>query len=188
MYRIKQRNLKKSNKINILLKQEQKLFHTGDLALLWGIVNKNTLYTTIARYVKKGILLAIHKGFYSVVPLDELDPLLIGLRYLHRYAYVSTETVLVKQGIILQDIPYITLVSEQSQRFTLNGRLYLCRQMKPEFLYQTIGIERQGAMLVASQERAVADLFYFNRHYHLDGKDLIDWQKVKNLEKTIGYL
>ena len=38
-------------KIDVLLKQDQKVFHTQDLALLWGIINKNTLYTTIKRYL-----------------------------------------------------------------------------------------------------------------------------------------
>ena len=37
----------KKNKLNILLKHPQNLFHTKDLALLWGIKNTNTLYTTI---------------------------------------------------------------------------------------------------------------------------------------------
>lgn len=34
-------------RIDKLLKANQKLFHTKDIYLLWGITNKNTLYTTI---------------------------------------------------------------------------------------------------------------------------------------------
>ena len=78
------------NKVNILLKQNRLVFHTTDLGLLWKIDNKNTLLTTIKRYVKKGILIRIHKGLYTTKPVDELDPYEVGVAYVHQYAYVST--------------------------------------------------------------------------------------------------
>jgi len=42
-------------RINELIKLDRKIFHSNDLAIAWGISNKNTLYTTIKRYVQKGI-------------------------------------------------------------------------------------------------------------------------------------
>ena len=59
-------------KINKLLQAPTKLFHTQDLALLWGISNRNTLYTQIKRYVQKSILHPIHKGFYATVNPDRI--------------------------------------------------------------------------------------------------------------------
>ena len=87
-------------RIDTLLKLKEKLFHTNDLALLWGITNKNTLYTTIKRYLQKGILIPVHKGFYSTVPIDQLDPFKLAIGYLHRFTYISCETVLIQEGII----------------------------------------------------------------------------------------
>lgn len=58
-----------TNKLNLLLRSSQNLFHTQDLALLWAVENRNTLYTTIKRYVKKGTLIKITKGLYSKKPL-----------------------------------------------------------------------------------------------------------------------
>lgn len=180
MYRI---NRSKPEKINSLLKQERKLFHTQDLALIWNINNKNTLYTTIKRYIKNGVLIPIHKGFYSVVELNKIDPVELGTGYLHQYAYLSTESVLVEHGIIAQDIPYFTLVSGISKKFDLGKNSYLVRQMQEKFLYQDSGIQNKKASL----ERAVADLLYFNPKYHLDGRKLIDWDKVHFIQKEVGF-
>jgi len=174
-------------KINILLKQKQKLFHTNDLALLWKINNPNTLYTTIKRYVKKGVLIRIHKGFYSVLPLKNIDPIKLGISYLHTYAYLSAESVLVAEGIIFQASEYITLISSLSKKFTINSHSYLVRQMKPNFLYQTAGIENKEAVKIASLERAVADILYFNPRFHFDNPKTINWQKVRKIQKEVRH-
>ncbi|MBU1111035.1 hypothetical protein KKB83_05475, partial [Patescibacteria group bacterium] len=170
------------------LKQNQKIFHTQDLALLWQINNKNTLYTTIKRYAHKGILLRIHKGFYSTVPIEQLDPVILGISYLHTYAYLSTESVLVQNGIIFQGSNYITLISSQSKKFTLGSHNYLVRQLKDEYLFQSAGLIKEDNIAKATVERAVADILYFNTRYFFDARKLIDWEQVKKLQQIIGYL
>lgn len=40
---------------------------------------------------------------------------------------------------------------------------------------------------VARLERAVADMMYFNPHYHFDNRKIINWKKVKEIQKAIGY-
>jgi len=89
-------------RISELIKVDRKIYHTNDLALLWDITNKNTLYTTIKRYVQKGVLIPIYKGLYSTVPLSQLDPLELGKAIIHRYTYLSTESVLATAGVISQ--------------------------------------------------------------------------------------
>lgn len=184
MYRKSKRN---QTKIGLLLKQERKLFHTNDLAVIWDVANKNTLYTTIKRYVERGILMPIHKGFYAVIELAKINPVELAVSYLHQYAYLSTESVLVEGGIISQDIPHITLVSGVSKRFQLADNAYLVRQMQPRFLYQNRGIIQEKSYKKATIERAVADLLYFNPRYHLDGRRLVDWDKVGFIQKEVGF-
>jgi len=174
-------------KIGLLLKQERKLFHTQDLALLWGIENKNTLYTTIRRYLEKGILIPIQKGFYSTLPLSQIKPLELGVLFLHRYAYESTESILVKEGVINQSIPYLTLVAGLSKKFSVAGNSFLVRKLQEKFLYQTVGIMKEGDFLRASRERAVADLLYFNPFYHFDNQPLVDWKAVAVIQRKVGY-
>src|SRR3990167_505883 len=104
-------------KINELLKLQQNLFHTNDLALIWGIDNKNTLYTWIKRYIQKGILIPVQKCLYSTIPLDQLDPIRLGISLIHGFAYLSTESVLAQEGVISQAVFAITLIGSISKRF-----------------------------------------------------------------------
>ena len=175
-------------KIDALLKQDQKLFHTRDLSLLWGVSNKNTLYTTIKRYVDKKILIPIHKGFYSSVPLKDIDLYRLGIGFLHTYGYVSCETILVQAGIIFQQAQAITLVSSKSVSFSVAGHHYISRKIKDMFLYNKQGIEMKNGVLMATISRAIADMVYLQPRYHFDNPKSIDWKEVKALQQTIGYL
>jgi len=174
-------------KIDILLKQNQKVFHTQDLALLWGIINKNTLYTTIKRYVNKGVLIPIHKGFYSTIPVQNIDPIRVGVGFLHTYAYLSTETILLKSGIIFQDMKIITFISDKSTSFSIGKNDYKSRKMSDCYLNNDCGLERKDGIFYASPERAVADMLYFNPKQYFDNKKEIDWKKVKKIQKEVGY-
>jgi len=173
-------------KINKLLQQENKLFHTQDLALLWEITNRNTLYTQIKRYVKAGVLHRIHKGFYATVPIDKIDPIYLGIRYVHDYAYLSGEYVLAKHGIIFQYSDYITLISSVSTKFTIDNNQYWVRRLKPEFLYKTIGLVKQQSYYEATVERALADLTHYLPKKQFDNH-LVNWQKVRKMQKEMGY-
>ncbi len=180
-------NKTSQNKTLALLKDGRDLYHTQDLAVLWGVFNENTLYKTISRYLEKQILHKIHKGFYSTKPLSEIDPLLYGIESLHRYAYLSCESILVEEGVIFQEVKYITLVSDISKRFEINNYHFLSRKMKDVYLKNNTGIEIKNGIRRATLERAVADLLYFNPHYYMDNVKNIDFKKVKEIKKIIGY-
>lgn len=174
-------------RINTLLKQRRKLFHTSDLRLMWGITNQNTLYTLIKRYVQKGILKTIHKGFYAVLPIEKIDPVELGISFLHGYAYLSGEYVLSHAGIIFQSSDYITLISAVSKKFTIGENHYWVRKLKDEYLYCQAGVIARDDYLVAIPERAAADLLHYNSHYHFDNRKGLDSQKIKNIQKEMGY-
>lgn len=177
------------NYSTILLKQNQSLFHTQDLALLWKISNLNTLYTTIKRYVKKGILHRIHKGFYSTKPIVDIDPTALGIAYIHDYSYASTEYVLAQAGVINQYSPTITLVSTKSIKFSLADRNYIVRAMKPKLLYNECGIEiSDKGYKVATVERAAADMLYYSPKFHFDNQSRFDINKVNKIRKQLGIL
>lgn len=174
-------------RINELIKLDRKIYHTNDLAILWGIANKNTLYTTIKRYIKKGILIPIYKGLYSTVPLTQLNPLELGKAIIHRYTYLSTESVLVQAGVIYQATYAYTFVSDLPKKVTVGSLQFLFRKLKNEFLHNPTGITNQNGTFIATTERAVADMLYFNPKYHFDTPESIDFDKVKSIQKEIGY-
>lgn len=174
-------------RINKLVKLNRKIYHTNDLAILWKITNKNTLYTTIKRYVKKGILISIYKGLYLTIPLSEIDPQELGKAIIHEYTYLSTESVLFQNGLISQVNYSFTFVAGKSKKITVKDISFLYRRLKDEFLLNPAGIENRDGLLMASPERAVADMLYFNPNYHFDLTRAINWSKVKQIQKEVGY-
>jgi predicted transcriptional regulator of viral defense system len=170
-----------------LNQQEQKLFHTNDLAVLWGIANKHTLYVTISRYIDKGILFPVFKGLYATVPITSLDPLAVGKAVIHRYTYLSTESVLSMAGVISQAVFDHTFVADQSKRVMVGSWSFRYRQLKAEFLFNPAGIIDQNGVLIATVERAVADMLYFNPKYHLDITGNVDLERVHSIQEEVGY-
>ena len=175
------------NKLSQLLRSSEKLFHTQDLALLWGILNRNTLYTVIKRFVKRGILIPIRKGLYSTVPVSEIDVLRLGSSLIHGYCYLSCETVLAKEGVISQKIFPLTFIAASSQKIRERETSFVYRKMSDKYLYSPEGIKKEGEIYVAGKERAVADMMYFNPKYYFDNQSLINWKKVDEIKRKVGY-
>ena len=172
----------------LLMQMNEFVFHAGDLANIWQINDKNTLYTTLKRYTNQGLLFRIHKGLYSTRPIDEIDPYILGIKAIHEYSYVTTETVLAHVGIINQKLNYITIVSSKSKRFRVSTHDFYSRQLNEIYLYQMDGIViNADGIKVATIERAVADLLYFNPKMHFDSHQLIQWDRVESFQKKIGY-
>ncbi len=176
------------DKYETLLKQDKKTFHASDLALLWGIDNQGTLNMTLKRFVDRGILKRIHKGFYATTNIGDLDPLDLGFSHLNTYSYVSLETILAREGVIFQEIKYVTFISSKSTIFEIEGTQYKSRQLKDEFLNNTAGVNKVDNHFEAIAERAVADILYYSPKYYLDNSAAVDFDKVKYLQKEIGYV
>ena len=163
------------------------IFHVSDLANLWNINNSNTLYTTLKRYSQAGLIHRIQKGMYSLIPVDDLDPSLLGIKAMHKYAYISTETVLFREGIINQKPRSVTIISSVSKKFIINSNTYISRQLNDRYLFNPEGIRKSNKILTASVERAAADLLYFNAKTYFDAANLINWERVSEIQKALGY-
>jgi len=185
----KKKRMSDGERFALLASLSEIVFHSDDLANLWNIHNKNTLYTTLFRYVKRGLIFRIYNGFYSIKKINDIDPYFLGIKSLHKLTYVSCESVLFEYGILNQRSQSITLVSSISKSFSIGGKRYRSRQMKDEYLFNHSGIEIIGSIRKASVERAVADMLYFNRKKYFDAFDskLINWNKVKKIIKDVGY-
>jgi predicted transcriptional regulator of viral defense system len=174
-----------ASRIALLAKKGEKVFHTDDLANLWDIQNKNTLRVTLKRYVENGLFYRIYKGFYSLVSIDELDPVLIGAKAIHQFCYLSTETVLRQEGYILQNIGYHTFVGQKGLKFVIGGHKFKSRQLDEKYLYNPEGVLLKDGVKIAAVPRAICDMLYFNPNYHFDRP--IDWRKIRFMQKKIGY-
>lgn len=163
------------------------IFHISDLAGIWKIKNPHNLRVTLKRYVDNGLIIRVYRGLYSLKPVDQLNPLLVGMKALHRYSYASTETILAQTGVIQQRINRITFISSVSKKFSVGPFNFYSRQLADKFLYNEAGIITENEIKKATAERAVADLLYFNSDAYFDAENLIDWKKVKEIQKIVGY-
>ena len=175
------------DRLATLLKFNQRLLHTQDLALLWGIQNRHNLRITISRYIKKGTLNSVMRGLYSIVPINKLNKYELGPALIHKFCYLSCESVLEEHGAINRKVFPLVYVSSVSRKIELNGNLFIYRQMNAEYLLNPRGIVFENGLYKASLERAVADCEYFNMNVFYDSSDLIDWNKVSDLKTKIGY-
>ena len=186
---LKNKRVSAGERIAKLASLGETVFHIGDLANLWNIRNKNTLYTTVSRYIARGLIYHIYKGLYSIKKLADVDPRLIGIKALHGAAYISCESVLFDSGIVNQPPREITLVSKNSKRFTVGGAKFRSRQLRDSFLYNNAGIQSINGIRTASPERAVADMLYFSPKKYLDGltSKTINKKTLKSIIKKVGY-
>ena len=157
-----------TNRFAQLVAMGEVVFAVQDAAMIWNIKNRQTLRMLLARYVKRGLLYRVWRGLYSVLPPEKINPMLLGIKVLHRYAYVSCETVLFNKGLINQRPTEITLVSNVSKRFSLLGNYYRSRKMRDEALYDASGISIQNGIRLASPERAKKDMNYYNSKKYYD--------------------
>lgn len=174
-----------ARRIALLAKNGEKIFHIDDLVNLWDIQNKNTLRVTLKRYVEDGLVHRIYRGFYSLFPIDKIDPVLLGAKAIHQFCYLSTETVLRQEGYILQSVNSYTFVGSKSLRFAVGGHEFKSRQLDEKYLYNPEGVLLKDGTKIATAERAICDMLYFNPNYHFDRP--IDWKKIRSMQKKIGY-
>lgn len=174
-----------ARRIALLAEKGEKVFHTDDLANLWNIQNKNTLRVTLKRYVEDGLIRRIYRGFYSLFPIDKIDPVFLGVKAIHQFCYLSAETILRQEGYILQSIDYYTFVSSKSLKFVIGEHEFKSRQLNDKYLYNPEGILLKDGVSIATAKRAVCDMLYFNPNYHFDRP--IDWKKIRSMQKKIGY-
>jgi predicted transcriptional regulator of viral defense system len=171
------------------LSLNETVLRARDLQHLWKITNKNTLYTTLKRYTQKGLIHRIFKGLYTFVDPRKIAPELLASRMIGRYSYLSLESVLFNEGYISQMPQMLSFVSEINltiRRKMAHGSLILKAKKLPDwFLYNESGIIKQNGYYLATAERAISDLLYFNAKAHFDRQP--DWKKIRAIQKAIGY-
>lgn len=183
MYRIRNTTMQKT-----LLEQERRVFRTTDFALLWEMDNRNTLFTTIKRYAKRGIIYRLQKGLYSTMPINKLDIYEIGCAISGPLSYISAETILQKEGIIFQNIEKITIMGSKKKEFEINGVRYLCHHLNPRFLINREGITDDIKYSVANMNRAIADTMYLNPKYYFDNNQAVKNSNWQETARKVGYL
>lgn len=164
------------------------------LPFLNGYTNPNDF---LSRLVKQGELIRLKNGFYLISELIENQPIPYEqiANQMYGPSYVSLEWALSFYGMIPEGVYSITSVSLiRSKNFKTPVGEFSYQQLSlPKFsIGQSLGKNMIGNFLIASPEKALADLVYF-KCKHMKAEELlvdlvearrIDLETLKNLNNS----
>lgn len=154
----------KKDLILLIYQDARTVFRLGDIAMITGETNFQSLNKKLNYGVHKGRLLNPRKGIYAKPNYNNQE--LAGCVFTP--SYISLEYVLQKAGIIFQYDQRITSVSYLSRTIEVDKATYSFRKLKGELLVNTTGIIRQNSTNIATPERAFLDTLYLNKNYYFD--------------------
>jgi predicted transcriptional regulator of viral defense system len=158
---------------------DRRIFSAADIAKLIGSTNANTIYKTVERLTRNGILSKLNKGLYfAVATPPDLFEIANGL---YVPSYVSLESALYRYGVISQAPYTVTSVStNRSKKKTALNNEFEYTRLDPKYFF---GYVRDCYILIASREKALLDLLYLvskkARPFNFDG---IDWKAINRKE------
>ncbi len=170
--------MQKGDYLTTLLRSSKTIFTFKDIAILWQDPGSSATRVRISYYVKKGDLIRLRKGLYA----KNMDYNKIELATrIFTPAYVSFETVLVREGLIFQLYQPIFAASYTTRKIVVDKQEYLFKKMKINILTNSIGISVINETSIASKERAFLDTLYVNSNYYFDNLRSLDWKKVNQI-------
>lgn len=168
-----------AQRLDVLHKSGKTVFSTTDLALAWGIENRNVLRVDIVRAKSAGYLAAIQRGLYHVSG-EKIDSLELAGK-LKKNSYISFETVLAREGLIRQWYDAIFSASDRKMEIKNAHGTFSYRSLPEEILNDRRGIENAGTHFVATKERAVCDYFYAVGYMPLDDASELEREVLRDL-------
>jgi len=154
------------------------VFRLGDIALLLGETNFQSINKKLNYYVHTGKLENPRKGIYAKPGYKQEE---LACR-IYTPSYISLGYVLQKAGVIFQYNATITVVSYLSRSINVDKKTYLYRKLKGELLVNTTGIIRQNNYVnIASPERAFMDMLYLDKDYYFDNLNSLNKELVSKL-------
>jgi hypothetical protein len=167
--------IKKGNYLDMLLKSDQSIFSTKEIALLWNEENSVAVRNRLNDYVKNKKIIRLRKGFYA--KNKNYDKFELGVK-IYNPAYISFETVLCKSGIVFQFYNKIFLASYLKREIEVDNQKYSYNKIKDISLINYLGVKQKDNYFIATTERAFLDTVYLNKGYHFDNLSPINWEKV----------
>lgn len=175
MVRIRPKNTELINRLTMLRKA---YFTLADLEKVLGLRHES-LYVTLNRLVKEGILVRLKKNTYQVFTASlDIEKM---ANELYHPSYLSFETALSWYGILSQ-VPYtITLATlRPSKKMIIKDTTVEFRHLKKELFF---GYGLTNGKYIAEREKALLDSLYLMSRgkgtLHIEELDLRDFDKAK---------
>jgi len=167
--------MRKGQRLQSILRSPRTVFTTEDIASLWGEPLSAVLRGRLAYYVRTGALIRIRRGVYAK---DQAFDRLEMATCLFRPSYVSFETVLWREGLILSESPYIHVASYLSRQLNCGGRLIRFHKVRRILLRKAYLLDRSNVYPIATLERALLDTLRRDRNIRVGTLGDVDREEV----------
>ena len=136
-------------------------------------MKRDSLYVTLNRLVKDGVLIRLRRGVYQ--PEFQSLELERTANELYYPSYLSFESALSRYGILSQ-IPYTLTfaTNRRSKKILLRDREVEYRQLKKEYFF---GYKLENGIYIAEPEKAVLDQLYMMSKGKASS-DISEWSLV----------
>jgi predicted transcriptional regulator of viral defense system len=136
-------------------------------------MKRDSLYVTLNRLVKDGVLIRLRRGVYQ--PEFQSLELERTANELYYPSYLSFESALSRYGILSQ-IPYTMTfaTNRRSKRISLVNREVEYKQLKKEYFF---GYKLEKGIYIAEPEKAVLDQLYMISRGETSS-DISEWSLV----------
>jgi len=168
------------------LKDKKLLIFTSlDVRRIFG-VSKVAATFILHRYTKRGFLIRLKRGLYSLYDANISDLYLANKLY--EPSYISLEFALSYHRVIPETVYEITSVTSKStRRFNALGKLFSYRRIKPEaFTGYSMNRQRGLSFTIADSEKAFVDLLYLRILSHKKPITRFNKEKI-NTAKALRY-
>jgi len=168
------------------LKEKKLLTFTSlDVRRIFG-VSKVAATFILHRYTKRGFLIRLKRGLYSLYDANISDLYLANKLY--EPSYVSLEFALSYYRIIPETVYEITSVTSKSTRhFSAIGKLFSYHRIKAEaFTGYSLNRQRGLSFTIADPEKAFVDLLYLRILSHKKPITRFNKEKI-NIAKALRY-
>ena len=141
--------------IKVLEGYQQPYFTVADVKKILSIEGKS-IYVTIHRLIKNGVLLKVNRGIFQVE--SQTNQIEQTANQLYYPSYVSFESALAHYGILSQQ-PYAVsfATTQKSKNLTLSQQKIIFHQLKTGYFF---GFVLQAGRYIAEPEKAVLDQLY----------------------------
>lgn len=164
--------------ITKLYQSSKTILSNKDLALIWEINDKQSLYAKTAYYAKQGALIRLTRGVFA--KNKDFDPKELATS-IYTPSYISFETVLREAGVIFQHYEAIFVATKWTKTMTVDKYTITFRKLKDAVLFNSTGIINKGNYSIATPERAFLDMIYLSPNYYFDNLKSINWEKCGEL-------
>lgn len=168
-------------KIEILLQSPLNVFTVQDLATLWGMSEKERLWSTIRYYLRIKKLKRLHKGIYSIATKPYTSYQIA--QKLITPSYISFYTALAVHGVIFQFYETIYSMALVSKKLKAATHTFSYHKIKERLFFDPLGIEEKETYKIAGPERAICDSLYLVPRLSFDSLGSVDLGKLHEVAR-----